>query len=650
MMQDKDVTTSSNTNQHSDASKMQSTQNSPVKPINSSADKTNPTENSQSEQKINRLEISVFFDGTWNNRTNSNLYNGAKRYDGDPSSLPRPMDNMNDYKYNPDLLVSDNISYARLPTTVDRMHRAYKDGLPHHYSLYIDGCGTGEAAELGEDRKLYFADNPIGAGLGWGSTGVKAKIKKAFKQLNKMIRDKTKTQTYQVLVINLFGFSRGSATARIFANHILKKQELIDVSEFQRKIVMPSDNPMQIQLKFMGIFDCVSSIGFTHGDDEGLDFADHLYRGNEDDMPPSAMGFNLKQHEVCRIVHLSALNEYRDKFSLYDIRSAVERGFGVEIRIPGCHTDLGDGLGTKGKVDIPKGVDGKPDPSKKTWYVSARDEAKVTIAQKKVAYSSTDPKDADYTQDDNKYRQNTHKTKYDFKNEDILSYDEYNQKKPTVFGSKDSALAQMERVDFEQLKSNLVNKGFFKETFDNSSQIWIEHTEKPIKKFGLFATDSQYQRLIINREQLSMLYPIIPANIMIELCKRYQLDVFEPSKLFEYGVDYAKAKDDVPNGVWGQVYEDLKAQALAWDLELMGRFKQHKQTEVNEQMCKPMDTNGLIKHIEPQDEAVRKKMYNNYIHWSSQLETKGLISQYAQVSLGQINHITHMFERTIYRG
>ncbi|WP_353173586.1 hypothetical protein [Acinetobacter rudis] len=114
--------------------------------------------------------------------------------------------------------------------------------------------------------------------------------------------------------------------------------------------------------------------------------------------------------------------------------------------------------------------------------------------------------------------------------------------------------------------------------------------------------------------------------------------------------DYAKAKDDVPNGVWGQVYEDLKAQALAWDLELMGRFKQHKQTEVNEQMCKPMDTNGLIKHIEPQDEAVRKKMYNNYIHWSSQLETKGLISQYAQVSLGQINHITHMFERTIYRG
>lgn len=645
-MQDKDLATSpkatiSNNNQQDDSDASPSSKNTPIEPINSTADKTNPTENSQSEQKINRLEISVFFDGTWNNRTNSDLYNGEKRYDGDPSSLPRPMDEMNDYKYDPSLVVSDNVSYTRLPTTVDRMHRAYKEGLPHHYSLYIDGCGTGNAADLWGDTKLFFADNPIGAGLGWGSTGVKAKIKKAFKQLNKMIRDKTQTQTYQILVINLFGFSRGSATARIFANLLLKKKSLRDISSNQRKIVMPSNSPMQIQLKFMGIFDCVSSIGFNHGDDEGLDFADHLYSEKEDDMPPSDMGLNMKQHEVCRIVHLAALNEYRDKFSLYDISSAIERGIGVEIRIPGCHTDLGDGLGTRGKVRyLGDPQTGKKDKATGYWHVSARDEYKITIAQKKVAY----------TQNDNKYRRGVHNTKLDFESEDIVGYDEYDQEKPTVFGTKDSALAQMERVDFEQLKSNLVNKGFFIETMDKSTQIWIENTEQPIKKMGVFTTEAQYQRLIIDRQQLSMLYPIIPANIMIELCKRYQLDVFEPSKLFEYGVDYAKAKDDIPNGVWGQVYEDLKAQALAWDSELVKKFKQHKQAEESEKMCKPMDQQGLIKQIEPQDEAVRKKMYNSYIHWSSRLATKNPISQYSQVSLGQISYITHMFERTIYRG
>ncbi|MCH4244280.1 T6SS phospholipase effector Tle1-like catalytic domain-containing protein [Acinetobacter gerneri] len=645
-------------------------ENVPVKPINK-LDKTNPKEDSKSPQCVNCLEISVFFDGTWNNRTNSDHYNGPKRFDGTTGSLPRPLDHMNDYKYDPDLgPLGSNISYARLPTTVDRMQRAYKEGLPHHYSLYVDGCGTGNAADIGGDMKLFFADNPIGAGLGWGSTGVKSKIKKAFKQLNKMIRDKTKSQCYQILIINLFGFSRGSATARIFANLILNKIQLNDISPNQRQIVMPKNSPMQIQLKFMGIFDCVSSIGFVHGDDEGLDFAKNLYAAtpNDEDMPPSDMTLNMKQHEACRIVHLAAMTEYRDKFSLYDISSAIEKGIGVEIRIPGCHTDLGDGLGTKGKIAYPRDSDNKEDKTKPYWYVTDRDEEEVTIAQKKVKY-----KDGD-----NEYNQTSGQPVYDYKplkdqqekeigQKKIIDYNSYDQQKPSVFGTKDSALAQMERVDFKKLKANLVAKGLFIETADSKTQIKIENTEKEIKKFGLFSSDSQYQRLNINRKQLSMLYPIIPANIMIELCKKHHLDAFEDRKLFEYDERYAKSHDTINNniegtteaGIWGQAYDDMKAQALAWDAELDGirlKIEQVNQSEAASQqvMCKPFDVHSLIKEIEPQNEFVRKKLYNYYIHWSSQLAVEEGItkwpSRFSQVSLGQINCKTHMFERTFYKG
>ncbi|QOW47035.1 MULTISPECIES: DUF2235 domain-containing protein [Acinetobacter] len=644
-----------------------------VEAIQPNNDQTNSTPESQSTKTLKRLEISIFFDGTWNNRTNSDLYNGQKRFDGTTESLPRPLDKMNKYSYDPDLgPLGDNISYARLPTTVDRMHRAYKEDLPNHYSLYIDGCGTGNAADIGGDWKLFFADNPIGAGLGWGSTGVKSKIKKAFKQLNQMIRDKTKTEKYDVLVLNLFGFSRGSATARIFANLLLRKISLRDTSANQRQIVMPKGKAMHVQLKFMGIFDCVSSIGFNHGDDEGLDFAQDLHVVDED-MPPSDMGLMIESHEACRIVHLAALTEYRDKFSLYDISSAIEKGVGVEIRIPGCHTDLGDGLGTKGEIKHRKREpslgdhktnsesrkNSEPKKNNKTtanqpyWYESSRDEPKITIAQKKVAYIDGN----------SKYNQTSNDVVLEKKAKSIMNYDQYNQHKPNVFGTKDSALAQMERVDFNQLKANLVAKGLFIETVDKNTQIWIENTGKELKKIGIFSTDTQYQRLIINRKQLSMLYPIIPANIMIELCKRHNLDAFDDTKLFEYDERYAKANDTINNeidqmcepGIWGAAYDDMKAQALAWDAELdrirLTIEQQNQKDAASQQnMCKPFDNNQLIKSIEPQDEIVRKKLYNHYIHWSSQLATEGFISQFAQVSLGQINAETNMFERTIYKG
>lgn len=144
-----------------------------------------------------------------------------------------------------------------------------------------------------------------------------------------------------------------------------------------------------------------------------------------------------------------------------------------------------------------------------------------------------------------------------------------------------------------------------------------------------------------------MLYPIIPANIMIEFCKKYQLDAFDKAKLHEYSPEYATANDDVDAKKWAEIYKDLKEQSLAWDEKLKKKDFECP-TEQTTTKFNP------IASLEPTDETVRKAMYNQYIHWSSAVSVDGSligggISRFLQVSLGQINPEKNMFERTIYK-
>ena len=83
----------------------------------------------------------------------------------------------------------------------------------------------------------------------------------------------------------MFGFSRGSASARIFANMLLNSEPLSEeIPESSRKIIFPEGKRMSVQLKFMGIFDTVSSLGFNHADDEGLDFGNYIEEAPSDEL------------------------------------------------------------------------------------------------------------------------------------------------------------------------------------------------------------------------------------------------------------------------------------------------------------------------------------------------------------------------------
>ncbi len=303
--------------------------NNNQKPMNS-GDKSNSTTDSCVNIRINSLEFNLFFDGTWNSKENSDWYNIEAPKQHEEHSSKR-----NYARYNPSRFLGavDSLSFARAPTGVDRMHRAMKNDEPHCYGLYVDGAGITTRTRTPNHNNLqdpwkYHADNPYGAGVGLGNTGVYAKLKMMLKQI------KIKLDTYicqqdkpSILIFNVYGFSRGAATARIFCNWIFSqsKQDFVkqhlDITGYL------------VQFNFIGLFDTVSSIGTDH----------------TDDVQEENLWLAFGKRTVGKVVHITAEHEYRQKFNLVNIKSMTQQGVGLEFSLPGCHTDIGDGLSTLGE-------------------------------------------------------------------------------------------------------------------------------------------------------------------------------------------------------------------------------------------------------------------------------------------------------------
>lgn len=159
------------------------------------------------------LRVTFFFDGTGNNR------------DADEPMLKN--------------------------SNVARLYRAHPkdnpgDGL---YHFYIPGVGT------------YFPD--IGD-AGGGSTelamgkGGDDRIKWAMDRLDAVIAAHPPGKTVVALHVNAFGFSRGAAEARAFANRVQDKCEQDDGGWRWKAPGMP------VHFGFLGLFDTVASVGLVH--------------------------------------------------------------------------------------------------------------------------------------------------------------------------------------------------------------------------------------------------------------------------------------------------------------------------------------------------------------------------------------------------
>ena len=154
-----------------------------------------------------------------------------------------------------------------------------------HISVYVEGSGADMQLESAPKLIHKSTMGLAGLGLGTGPTGVAAKVRKASTMVQRLL-DKygtIKNVSEIKFHFDLFGFSRGSTCARIMAyvinpkedeNSITQKKENEKKTEYKFFTARESEflptryinTSVKKEIRFMGLFDTVSSIGVKDED------------------------------------------------------------------------------------------------------------------------------------------------------------------------------------------------------------------------------------------------------------------------------------------------------------------------------------------------------------------------------------------------
>ncbi|MFL0799239.1 MAG: DUF2235 domain-containing protein [Agarilytica sp.] len=343
----------------------------------------NPDEEPEkTEKKPITLRISVFFDGTGNNRANikarkgegdSAAYETVKKQDPG-AQLPGQ---------DPKHVGTSNASFENDYSNVSYLEEGVKstDENDYHTAIYVEGAGTQDLRKVSkqyeDDMRAYqeqldiwnqtamYASAPVlppskpkfnvdsgeGNGMATGETGIYAKMHSAVNEISDWYQGLLENegidpdQYYIVKIsIDLFGFSRGAATARSFIHFIMKGEQTFYTKVKTRsrgarsvKKIVPTSNLLMklsangldiaidaLEFGFVGVFDTVSSYVIA-------------LKSNVDSLHLDAITHAKK------VYHLAAAEEHRLCFSLTDISSAKKKGTGEEYFLPGVHSDVGGG-------------------------------------------------------------------------------------------------------------------------------------------------------------------------------------------------------------------------------------------------------------------------------------------------------------------
>lgn len=249
-------------------------------------------------------------------------------------------------------------------TNIARLEPLYdfnqNDATTYKYRIYVSGSGTFADVNKGMDIS--------GLAFGQGSAGVVQKVKDALDAITEKIKaikcnGNIKEVNYK---INVFGFSRGATEARLFVDLFSERRaekrhdRLKDIiSECNKEFIDNESNASfisfpklgSLEFPFVGLFDTVSSVGITPGIWNDA-IAIGLSKAGEAVFSPTSKRHEKNKEElgldtlvyddkVKHIVHICALDEYRENFALQVMpanNSKVEQFF-----MPGIHTDIGGG-------------------------------------------------------------------------------------------------------------------------------------------------------------------------------------------------------------------------------------------------------------------------------------------------------------------
>lgn len=272
------------------------------------------------------VRIGVFFDGTGNNRVNSQI--GA-----DCQAMAEVYHNAH-IKECGGRHSDPNSSYSNDLTNIARLADLYRrqpkagnsgDGLKVYEAIYVSGVGTTSG---GRDSMLS------GQGLGRGNTGVLAKVSKGIKKISEFLgafEVHNPGCVISALELDLFGFSRGAASARHLANEVLKQSRgalgsVLDCHTLPLAADFSWLNGC-VRVKVMGLYDTVTAVGSISD------------LGSVRDAVNKRVNLFLPPGCAQQVLHLVAGDERRRNFSLNSVAPDWPR----EIVLPGSHSDLGGG-------------------------------------------------------------------------------------------------------------------------------------------------------------------------------------------------------------------------------------------------------------------------------------------------------------------
>ncbi|BCQ39090.1 hypothetical protein ERHA54_16930 [Erwinia rhapontici] len=290
-----------------------------------------PQQHAQSAKTKRReitLTIGVFFDGTGNNAHNtaeslvacSGEHFGMSN--GDAQSAYFQCIQLK--KGHNGFAAGSHLGYF---TNVHWLKTLYKQNITAdtgygQSAIYIEGIGT----ESGQGDSAY------GMGTGRGNTGVVSKTDKAVAAIVEGIlsyllkNPEARSCIIKELQFDIFGFSRGAAAARHFANRVFEQDDAIVAAIHAGLGEVKFTGTPSGKTRFLGIFDTVAGIGTP------------LNGFNPHSADTGEVNIALRPGVAEKVFHITAQHECRFNFALNSVKPAWP-----ELALPGAHSDIGGG-------------------------------------------------------------------------------------------------------------------------------------------------------------------------------------------------------------------------------------------------------------------------------------------------------------------
>lgn len=276
-----------------------------------------------------KIRIALFFDGTLNNRTNiEEREKDSPDYQKNYPSVQKK----NGAKKDPNSYDNGRTNIAIMePHLLEQA-----DGYDFCFKAYVEGQGTIN----------FQKDTFVGYAAGGGEAGVADRARKGVRLAVQKI-DKAginKDDFYiQKLTIDVFGFSRGAATAR-YAIHLTLSGQYGDNMDNLYELVERAGYDIEakaVEVCFAGLYDTVLSY-----------YGSQWFKRSNNVLQQMAAG------RAKKVLHLAAADEHRKDFPLHNIvESSVSKGVGEEYYLPGVHSDVGGSYNLASELELKKQTD-----------------------------------------------------------------------------------------------------------------------------------------------------------------------------------------------------------------------------------------------------------------------------------------------------